>query len=141
MFTAGSGTKPNGAYVRFAVRQMTSVNKAALQELIGDYACSDGSNRSQYFVLLGAFEEVAACSRTHGGEDGIVVLEHRQHEDPGLRMFGDDLSGRVDPVQLRHADVHQDDVRVGFQRYAHDFGAVGDGVDHLDVGCRLEEGA
>ena len=44
MFTEGSGTNRDGAYVRFAVRQMTAANKAALQELIGDYSCSDGPN-------------------------------------------------------------------------------------------------
>lgn len=44
MFTAGAGSNKNGAYVRYAVRQMTAVNKAALQELIGDATCVNGSN-------------------------------------------------------------------------------------------------
>src|SRR3954469_17401926 len=36
MYTAGTGSNKNGAYVRFHIRQMTAANRAALQELIGD---------------------------------------------------------------------------------------------------------
>jgi len=35
MFTAGSGSNPNGGYVRFAIRPMTATNKSAFSELIG----------------------------------------------------------------------------------------------------------
>lgn len=45
MFTKGSGSGQDGAYVRFHVRQMTPTNKAALQELIGPILfCHDGPN-------------------------------------------------------------------------------------------------
>lgn len=44
LFTGGSGSAKNGAYVRFHVRQMTAANKAALQELIGDASCVNGAN-------------------------------------------------------------------------------------------------
>lgn len=44
MFTPGSGTAKDGAYIRFAIRQMTAANKAALQELIGDATCVDQPN-------------------------------------------------------------------------------------------------
>ncbi|HXV12306.1 MAG TPA: PilC/PilY family type IV pilus protein [Burkholderiales bacterium] len=44
LFTPGSGSNPNGAYVRYHVRQMTAGNKGALQELIGDGSCADGPN-------------------------------------------------------------------------------------------------
>ena len=44
MYTAGSGQNKNGGYVRFAMRQMTAANRAALQELIGDDTCVNGSN-------------------------------------------------------------------------------------------------
>jgi type IV pilus assembly protein PilY1 len=39
LFHRGS---PKGTYVRYAVRQMTAANKAALAELIGDETCVDG---------------------------------------------------------------------------------------------------
>ncbi len=44
MFTPGSGSNKDGGYVRFGIRQMTSTNKAALQELIGDSSCVAGTN-------------------------------------------------------------------------------------------------
>lgn len=44
LFTPGSGTNPDGAYVRYAIRQMDATNKAAFQELIGTSTCTDGSN-------------------------------------------------------------------------------------------------
>ena len=44
LFTPGSGSNKDGAYVRYHVRQMLAGNKAALQELIGDGSCVDGSN-------------------------------------------------------------------------------------------------
>lgn len=44
LFTPGSGSNKDGAYVRYHLRQMTAGNKAALQELIGDGSCVDGPN-------------------------------------------------------------------------------------------------
>ena len=45
LFTPGSGSNKDGAYVRYHVRQMTAANKSALQELIGpDTGCADGAN-------------------------------------------------------------------------------------------------
>lgn len=44
MFTAGSGSNKNGAYVRFHMRRMTAVNRSALIEMIGDDNCVDGPN-------------------------------------------------------------------------------------------------
>ena len=44
LFTPGSGSNKDGAYVRYHVRQMATANKTALQELIGDGTCVDGSN-------------------------------------------------------------------------------------------------
>ena len=41
MFTSGA---PDGAYVRFAVRNMTAANKTAFQQLIGTAGCVDGAN-------------------------------------------------------------------------------------------------
>jgi type IV pilus assembly protein PilY1 len=44
LFTPGSGSNKDGAYVRYHVRQMTTGNKSALQEMIGDGSCMDGPN-------------------------------------------------------------------------------------------------
>lgn len=45
LFTGGTGSNPNGGYVRFAIRPMTATNKAALSELIGyPSGCTNGPN-------------------------------------------------------------------------------------------------
>jgi type IV pilus assembly protein PilY1 len=49
LFTPGSGSNKDGAYVRFHIRRMTDGtngpdNKGALQQLIGDTSCVDGPN-------------------------------------------------------------------------------------------------
>jgi type IV pilus assembly protein PilY1 len=44
LFTPGSGSNEDGAYVRYHIRQMLAGNKTALRELIGDGSCVDGSN-------------------------------------------------------------------------------------------------
>jgi type IV pilus assembly protein PilY1 len=44
LFTPGSGSNKDGAYVRYHVRQMTTPNKTALQQLIGDGSCTDSPN-------------------------------------------------------------------------------------------------
>jgi type IV pilus assembly protein PilY1 len=52
MYNPGNGanrndprlTEQDGAYVRFHVRSMTAVNRAAFQEIIGTTSCVDGSN-------------------------------------------------------------------------------------------------
>jgi len=47
MFTEGQGSDPSGTYVRFHVRQMTSVNKAAFTEMVGaDSGCKSGSTEA-----------------------------------------------------------------------------------------------
>src|SRR5688572_31209918 len=44
MFTPGSGTNKDGAYVRFAVRPMNLTNRNAFKELIGTASCAAGNN-------------------------------------------------------------------------------------------------
>lgn len=45
MFTSGSGSNEDGAYVRFHVRTMDAANKAALQDLLGNPSgCTNGAN-------------------------------------------------------------------------------------------------
>ena len=54
---------------------------------------------------------------------------------------GDDAAGRLDAVEARHADVHQDDVRVEFGRHADRLAAVGGLAHHRHVVLALQEHA
>ncbi len=42
MFTGGSGSTPDGGYLRYAVRTMDATNRANLSALIGDASCVNG---------------------------------------------------------------------------------------------------
>lgn len=44
MFTPGAGTAYDGGYIRYRVRTMNDVNKAALRELLGSPSCTPGPN-------------------------------------------------------------------------------------------------
>src|SRR6266498_1574945 len=51
----------------------------------------------------------------------------------------DDLAGGLDPVQLRHADVHEYDVGPGGPGPIHGLGPVGGLPHHRDVVFRVEQ--
>ena len=66
LFTAGQGNNADGGYVRFHMRQMTSANKAGLQELIGTATCTDGPNSINgtpncMFKNFSGFEQTATA--------------------------------------------------------------------------------
>ena len=110
----------------------------------------------------GRQEGVAAGDRAHGGDqllgrvvledepagaglqrpvDVLVEVEGRQDQDPAGRVGGEDAPGRLEPVQLGHPDVHQDDVGA-------DASGLGDGLEtvaglghDLDVGLVGEQQA
>ena len=90
-------------------------------------AAADRRDRAHDVVLIGALEQVALGAGAHGREDGVVVLEHRQHEHADVRALGDDLARRLDAVELGHVQIHDDDV--GLQRLG--------GGDRLGAGRRL----
>jgi hypothetical protein len=64
-----------------------------------------------------------------------------QHDDPGrrLRGAGHNLPGGADPVEDRHADIHEDDVGVGGRRQFDRAGAVAGLADHLQAGSGGEQ--
>jgi hypothetical protein len=57
-------------------------------------------------------EQEAAHACFEGMVDVLVQVEGGQHQDPrpGIRL--DEPGGGLDAVHLRHADVHQDHVRI-----------------------------
>src|SRR5690606_34220096 len=86
----------------------------------------------------GGLEEISGRPGTKALEDVFVDLETRQHQHPGTRLLGDG-AGRGDPVDMWHADVHEDDIRVERARLRHRDRAVGGFAHHLDVLARIEQ--
>src|SRR5262249_48501776 len=71
----------------------------------------------------------------------LVVAVGRQHEQLAGQALVNDLSRRLEPVELRHRDVHDDDVRQEFLRELHGLAAVLGLADDLDVGFGGQQGA
>ena len=101
---------------------------------------SDGPDGTQNVGFLGIFEDVATRACTHGGEDGIVVLEHGDDEDADVRTGVDDLTDGFDTVDARHLDIHKYDVGLQFSGKGDGFLSTGCFTDELEVRLTTHEG-
>ena len=92
--------------------------------------------------LLGprALEQVAGGAGPDGRQDRVVVLVHGQHDDLDVRVPPGDEAGGLDPVEVGHLDVHDDDVRLGLGDQVQRLAAVARRADHLDAVQRAEQG-
>lgn len=90
---------------------------------------------------LRVLEEESARARADRAERVLVEVERGQHEHPrfGKRFY--DRLGRGDPVQPRHPDVHQHDVRSVLSRSPDGLLAIACLADHDHVGFRFEHQA
>ena len=92
-------------------------------------------------------EQEAAGARLKGRVDVLVEVERRQDHDPRRatrRAVGgrpSEPARRLEPIEARHPDVHQDDVGRVAPRQADGGLAVRRLGDDLDVGLRLEDHA
>ena len=75
-------------------------------------------------AAAGSLEQVAARPGAHGREDGVLVLHHREHQHADVRRRPHDLLGGLDPVEPRHLEVHEDDVRLEVQGHGDGGAAV-----------------
>lgn len=126
MFTAGSGSNPNGAYVRFHMRQMTAVNRAALRELIGDENCVDGPNS-----LNGTPNCIFKNFDSSVEKVGTSKLDYSAGLFDVFKYFG----GYTNPANA-HTDIAGSPVsatRFGLQRYAGDPDPKSDPAAYTDA--------
>jgi hypothetical protein len=96
-------------------------------------AACDDADRVEHVGGGCILQDEPAGPGVQGLEDVLVVVERREDEDPGRRTAGEDAPGGLEPVEPRHADVHEDDVGSppGGQRDGLE--AVGGLADHLEV--------
>ena len=69
----------------------------------------------------------------------LVEVERREDEDARRAARRDDPPRRLDPVELRHPDVHQDHVRLELGRQAHRLVAVLGLADDLEIVASLDD--
>src|SRR5699024_2277859 len=89
-------------------------------------------------------EQEAAGPRLQGVVHVVVDVEGGEHQDPWWGRGGEarcpDALGRLDPVHLRHAHVHEDHVRSEPRRPCDRLPAVGHLPDHAQVLLCVEQG-
>ena len=91
--------------------------------------------------LLGAdvLEQEAARAGADRLVDVLVQVEGGEDEDARVGATCDEISGRLDPVEIGHPDVHQDHVREQTARGLDCLEAVLGLADHLELRPRLED--
>src|SRR5690606_28553093 len=95
------------------------------------------------FVGGCVLQQEAAGSSTQRFVDVVVQVEGGQHDD--LRVTQSRCTkysaGRFQPVDLRHADIHQHDVRAQLPYGVRHVRSVGRVTDDVDVRLRGQQGA
>src|SRR5215204_5757672 len=97
-----------------------------LRSEVGLSTCH-GSQHLQDLGGVRTLENVTTGPGAHGGEHGVVVLEHRKNYDPDARVGLEDATGCLYAVYVRHLYVHEDDIRP----------ELGGSLENFSAGCRL----
>src|SRR6266853_3060952 len=98
------------------------------------------ADRLHHFLARGFLEDVALRARLQRPVDVLRAQIHGEDQHARLRTFLDDAPRRLDTVELRHGDVHDDDVRSQAQRLGDRLATVARDRDHLQV-AHLKKGA
>src|SRR6267143_2067674 len=98
------------------------------------------ADRLHHFLARGFLQDVALRARLQGAVDVLRAQVHGEDQHARLRTFLDDAPRRLHAVELRHGDVHDDDVRSQAQRLGDRLAAVARDRNHLQV-ARFEQGA
>ncbi len=70
-----------------------------------------GQHCRREFLGIGVFEQEPGGAAVECLEYVLVEIERGDHDDAGCRKLGKNFPGRSQSVAVRHADVHQHDIR------------------------------
>ena len=104
-------------------------------------AAGDDPDRGEELLGRVVLEDEAACTGAERLVDVLVEVERRQDEDPRRVVGGEDPPRRLEPVELRHADVHQHDRRSEAGRLVDGLEPVGRLGHDFDLGIAREQHA
>src|SRR4051812_10765226 len=104
-------------------------------------AAGGGADAVGDVVGGGVLEQVAAGAGVERGEDPRAVGERGEHEHGGLGTLLEHAPGRLDAVDARHVEVHDDHVGLQLAGALDRLRPVGGGADELDVVDRRDEPA
>ena len=85
-------------------------------------------------------QQIAARPALDRLEQVLALGRGRQHHDLHVRLRGFDLPGGRQAVAARHADIHEDQIRLQFLRQRHGFQPIMGNPDHLDAVQRQQVG-
>lgn len=90
---------------------------------------------------FGVLHQESGGPGAHGLEDVLVEFEGGQHHHPYLGKFRGrgDFAGGGQPVQHRHANIHEHHIRAEFPGQPHRLFAIGGLADYLDIVLRVQQ--
>ncbi len=92
------------------------------------------------FFWAGILQEIAQRARLDGREDLVVSGKAGQHQDTCFRLTGRDAANGLNPIHLRHHQVHQDDVGLEPFCLGHRLPPVFCLSHHFNVRLRRQQG-
>jgi hypothetical protein len=85
------------------------------------------------------FDQIAGRPEPHDGLDIGVIMVGRKDEDPSVGAIPQDLTRGLDAVELRHGDVHEDNIGLELRCEGHGISAVFSLGDDPDVCLPLKQ--
>jgi hypothetical protein len=99
----------------------------------------DGTDGGDQLGRRSRLEQEARGAGPEGVHHVVVEVKGRQHQHAGGAELRNQPPRRLDPVEHRHPDVHQDQVGPGLQRTRHGLVPVRRLGDDFDVGLGVED--
>ena len=100
-----------------------------------DHAAAGGSlpDRVEDLLAVGVLQDVAGGARDEHLPHGVLILDTGERHDADVGEGRFQQARGLDPVHLRHPNVHQDHVRLGGAHEVHSFGAAPRGTHHDEL--------
>jgi hypothetical protein len=91
-------------------------------------------------LARGTLEEVPIGPGADRADDLFIAVERGKDDDPNGARLAAKLPHHLDPIEVRHLEIEQQDIRLEFGRLAHCFGAGADLANDLEVRLSREHG-
>jgi hypothetical protein len=101
----------------------------------------DGPDRLNEVLFISIFQHIAPRSCSKSQEHRIIILEERHDEDTDIRTLFEDLACRCDSADVRHLQIHQDQIRSELRGQLYRLGAIGGVPYNLEVGHACQDRA
>jgi hypothetical protein len=94
---------------------------------------SYGLHRSHYLGSAGPLQQVTAGAHAQGSKHGVIVGEHREHQDSYMWAAMGNAAGGLDATHPRHIKVHDHHVRLQLNAERHRLPSIGRLADYIEA--------